>query len=196
MSTVSIINTIFDHTKKQTFPEEAKPLILIFKAYMGIDHLELSTEIIAALYPESLVMANTVHSDRPAAMPLARVPELPHPDQPVPYHTTGGNRRSISFLTGYGKAGTMPENQFIFFGKMLAACKCTLDDISLVHTQGKPVSLDLLKTQLHPKIIFLWGIPPADAGLDPAMPPFSMASVDGITVIPVPSTDLMSGESA
>jgi hypothetical protein len=191
MSTVSIINTIFDHTKKQTFPEQAKPLILIFKAFMGIDHLELSSEIIAALYPESLVMANSIQPDHSTEKPPAPASELSGP-----YHSMGGNRRSISFLTGYGEVGFMPENQFAFLGKILSACKCSMNDISLVNTAKQPVRLDLLKTQLQPKIIFLWGISPTVIGLDPALPHFSINTVNGISVIPVPSPDLMSGDSA
>lgn len=158
---------------------------------MGIDHLELSSEIIAALYPESLVMANSVTSDH-----LSGKRQAPASELSGPYHSSGGNRRSISFLTGYGESGFMAENQFIFLGKILAACKCSMEDISLVNTAEQPVRLDLLKTQLHPKIIFLWGIPPATVGLDPALPHFSIFSVDGMSVIPVPSPDLMSGDSA
>ena len=79
---------------------------------MGIDHLELSSEIIAALYPESLVMANSVSSDHLSAKRQAPASELS-----VPYHSMGGNRRSISFLTGYGESGFMPGKSIHFSGK-------------------------------------------------------------------------------
>ncbi len=157
---------------------------------MGIDHLELSPEIIAALYPESLIAVNSAQTDH-----LGGNPRAPASEFSAPFQSMGGNRRLISFLTTYGEGGFMPENQFAFLGKILAACKCGMEDISLVNTAGQPVRLDLLKTQLQPKIIFLWGIPPATVGLDPALPHFSITTVDGISIIPVPSPDLMSGES-
>ncbi len=157
---------------------------------MGIDHLELSPEIIAALYPESLVAVNSVQK-----VHVTGKPETPVSEFSAPYQNIGGNRRLISFLASWEEAGFMAETQFAFLGKILAACKCSMEDISLVNTAGQPVRMDLLKMQLQPKIIFLWGIPPDVVGLDPGLPHFSVTSVDGISVIPVPSPELMSGES-
>jgi hypothetical protein len=134
---------------------------------MGIDHLQLSPVLIAALYPETLVAGND--------------PFL------------GKNLRSVGFLVHHPDLDYLPEEQFIFLGKMLTACKYHLDDIALVNTARLNLSFDELKKLLTPQIIFLWGIPPGSVGLSSELHDFSVTLIDGISVVPVPSPGLMSG---
>ena len=75
---------------------------------------------------------------------------------------------------------------------MLVACKLSFNDIALLNIAHLAFDLAELRLQLHPQIIFLWGITPASVGLKSGLPDFNISMVDGISVIPVLSPDVMS----
>jgi hypothetical protein len=155
---------------------------------MGINHLRLSSELIAALYPESLVEENgasTVNENVRSSKPVA--------DKTPVYHFLGENNRSICFLANYREGDFLPEDQLEFLKKMLTACKLSFNDIALLNIAHTSFDLADLRLQLHPHIIFLWGIPPESVGLKSGLPDFSVTVFDGISVIPVSGLDLMSG---
>jgi hypothetical protein len=141
---------------------------------MGIDNIQLSPALIAALYPETLVDTTEV----------------------TVYPFLGGNLRSISFLVGYPDYDFIPDEQLHFLRRMLGACKLSLEDVAIVNTGRTPVRLEVLKKQLQPLTIFLWGVPPSSVGVKTDLPEFAISDVDGISLIPVHSPDLMSGDSA
>jgi hypothetical protein len=157
---------------------------------MGINHLQLSPELIAALYPETLVAGND-----PVTVKKTIRTAKPVPEPPAAYPFLGKNIRSICFLAHYPEGEFLPEVQLDFLQKILAVCKYSLDDIALVNTAHQPFDLAALRVQFQPRIIFLWGILPASVGLKPGMPDFSISLLDGISVIPVLRPALMSGDS-
>jgi hypothetical protein len=177
-------------TKKQNIPGAYKTAPLIFISFMGINNLQLSPDLIAALYPETLVGGNDTETGKKPGKGGESLPE-PFAD----YRFLGKNRRSISFLADYADHDFIPEEQLVFLHKMLSACKCSLDDIALVNTVPSESQFAELKKQLQPQIVFLWGVPTASVGLKQALPDFSVLKVDGISIIPVPNPDLMSGDS-
>ena len=155
---------------------------------MGINHLLLSSELIAALYPESLVAGN----EPPSVKENVRVPN-PDADKTAPYPFLGENNRSICFLANYPEEDFLPAEQLGFLKKMLTACKLDLNDVALLNIARFSFDLAELRVQLHPQIIFLWGIPPVSVGLKSGLPDFNISVFDGISVIPVLSPDVMSG---
>jgi len=158
---------------------------------MGINDFSLTDEIIAALYPESLVSEKTIG-------PGKKIPvKAGNPSTPIaPYPFLGQNSRSICFLVHYPDNEFIPGDQLVFLLKILTACKCSLDDIALVNTAKTQVKTDELKRQLHPGIIFLWGLIPGWAEITNGFPDMSLSQVDGITVIPVTHAEQMSRENA
>ena len=147
---------------------------------MGIDNIQLSPDLIAALYPETLVAANDSGTD--GIKPQTALPGK----SPVPaYPYLGKNLRSIIFLVDYPDHEFIPENQLAFLQKILGACKCSLDDIALINTSSLAVRLDELIIQFHPQIIFLWGAVPAIAGQLPVFQDLSVSLMEGISIIPV-----------
>lgn len=155
---------------------------------MGINHLQLSSDLIAALYPESLVVIKEY-------VPAKENEKSPKPvaDKPSVYPFLGENNRSICFLTNFPEEDFLPAEQHEFLIKMLSACKLSFNDIALVNIAHISFDLAELRVQLHPKIIFLWGIPPLSVGFKSGLPDFNVSAVDGISVIPVLSPDTMSG---
>ncbi len=132
---------------------------------MGINHIRLTPELIANLYPETLVAEND--------------PFL------------GRNRRSVSFIVHSPDYDFLPEEQLVFINKMLSACKLQMNDIVLVNIARLNLSFEELKVQFQPRIIFLWGIRPAFFNLDSALPDFNITVHDGMSIIPVLSPELM-----
>ncbi|HET7003683.1 MAG TPA: hypothetical protein VFI33_20315 [Puia sp.] len=155
---------------------------------MGINHLRLSSELIAALYPESLVEEN-----RPSPANENVRNSKPVADKTPAYHFLGENNRSICFLANYPEGDFLPENQLEFLKKMLTACKLSFNDIALLNIAHTTFDLADLRLQLHPLIIFLWGIPPESVGLKSGLPDFNITILDGISIIPVSGPDVMSG---
>ena len=109
------------------------------------------------------------------------------------YQFLGENNRSICFLANYPEGDFLPVDQLEFLKKMLAACKLSLNDIALLNIARQSVNITDLRLQLHPQILFLWGILPATAGLKSGMPDFNVTMFDGMSIIPVASPGLMSG---
>jgi hypothetical protein len=138
---------------------------------MGINHLQLSPELIAALYPETLVAGKDGY----------------------PY--LGENRRSISFLMNYPDHAFLPDEQLVFLEKMLSACKCNLEDIAILNTATHPVQFTPFIKQMHPGIIFFWGIRSESVGLVTHLKDFDITPLGDISVISVPTPDIMSGNS-
>ena len=157
---------------------------------MEINNIQLSPELIAALYPETLV----TEKDPDTGKKPGKIVTPVLTPSPV-FSFLGENLRSICFLVDYPDNDFLPEEQLVFLRKMLSACKCSLDDIALVNMAHSDLQLSDLKKQLKPRIIFLWGIRPATIGLDKGLPDFNISPVDGISVIPIVTPDLMCGDS-
>jgi len=147
---------------------------------MGINHLNLNPELIAALYPESLVDSNRPESGqitvKTKASLLAREPVYPF---------LGKNLRSVCFWVSYPDDEFIPDDQLVFLQKILAACKYSLDDISLVNVKSNPVILEALKKQFSPRILFLWGAVPAITGINGGWPDMEISIWENVSVIPV-----------
>ncbi|HEX3769072.1 MAG TPA: hypothetical protein VHT72_11885 [Puia sp.] len=155
---------------------------------MGINHLQLSSDLIAALYPESLVVIKEYAPEKENG-----ISPKPVADKPSVYPFLGENNRSICFLANYPEEDFLPAEQLEFLKKMLSACKLSFNDIALVNIAHLPVDLAELRAQLDPQIIFLWGISPLSAGFKSGLPDFNISAVDGISVIPVLSPEVMIG---
>jgi len=179
---------------------------------MGINHLRLSSELIAALYPDSLVEENAppqvkenvppqVGENVPLQLKEHAPPQvnenvgnpIPVADKNPSYHFLGENNRSICVLANYPEGDFLPEDQLEFLKKMLAACKLSLNDIALLNIARQAINIADVRLQLHPEILFLWGIEPASAGMKSGMPDYTVTMFDGMSIIPVVSPDLMTG---
>jgi hypothetical protein len=157
---------------------------------MGINNLQLSPDLIATLYPETLVAGTD--PDSPGKPGKTRVPDA----SPEPAYTfLGNNLRSVCFVVEDPGHEFLADEKLQFLNRVLNACKCSMDDIALVNAAHLPVKFNDLKKQLQPQILFLWGTRPVSIGLDRKLPDFSISPVAGVSVIPVPQPDVMSGDS-
>ena len=157
---------------------------------MGINKILLTPELIALLYPESLVVVEDI-------LPVKKTVKTAKTTPPTaaPYPFLGKNLRQVSFLVHNPEGDFLPEDQLTFLQKMLAACKYGLDDIALLNTAKIPFDLAQWRLQFTPRIVFLWGITPASVGLKPGLQDFAISLLDGISVVPVLAPGLMSGSN-
>ena len=156
---------------------------------MGIDHLQLSSELIAALYSETLVASTVGSTVKKAVIPRQEAPA-------AIYHFLGKNLRSVCFLVDYPDNPFIPDEMLIFITKMLAACKYNLEDISLINISKQQVEIAELRKQLNPQIIFLWGVLPSQIGIaQKGYPDLTVSAFDNIYLLPVQHTGLISGDS-
>jgi hypothetical protein len=149
---------------------------------MGIDHLSLSSELIAALYPETLVAPFSLPSpplSRPTAVHTAVYPYL------------GENKCGVIFLVDYPDQEYLPPDQLVFLQKILSACHYKIEDIALINTAHTPVSFSQLKKQLHPRVVFLWGIRAGSLQLPEIFPDFVQTPVEGVDLLSVPTPERM-----
>jgi hypothetical protein len=176
---------------------------------MGINHLQLSPELIAFLYPETLVNGNDPDPfKKPAKSPEtlvngndpdpfkkpAKTPETLQTKKSVPTFL-GKNLQLICFLVSYPDDEFIPKEQLVFLQKILVACKCSLDDIALVNLKQQPVAMEDLKTQFSPRIIFLWGSLPVIPGIHQKFPDMAISTWEDISIVPVLQADLMSRDN-
>jgi hypothetical protein len=152
---------------------------------MGINHLELTPELIATLYPDSLVMESGIRANiqRDTTVKEIRYPFL------------GGNQGFICFLVNYPDHAFMPAEQLSFLEKIIKACKFTLEDVAIINTSTHPVEIAELRKQLGPRFIFLWGAVPAVLGKFNDFPDMEISDFDGISVLPVLMADAMIREN-
>jgi hypothetical protein len=158
---------------------------------MGINHLQLSAELIAALYPESLVKSLHPDTGKIPSNPLLQV-QTEKRDYPF----LGKNLGSICFLVSSPEDEFIPNEQLLFLKKILVACRCSLDDIALINAKRHPINLETLKEQFHPGILFLWGVTPSSIGIEKDLPDMSITTTENIRVIPVLQADRMSMDNS
>ena len=157
---------------------------------MGINKLILSPELIAALYPETLMAGKSSESAKKQDKPLVL-----HATETALFPFLGKNLQSICFLVSYPGQAFISEEKLVFLIKMLSACKFELDDIALLNIAGKQIKLDSLKIQFQPRILFLWGVQPADIGISNEFADLTISRFEEITIVPVLFPDLIIGDS-
>jgi len=157
---------------------------------MGINHIRLSAELIAVLYPETLIAEKGPDSD----IELIKAGLTQNKKESV-YPYLGKNLNSICFLVYYPDDEFIPEDQLAFLQKILIACKLNLDDIALINTNRNPVELQVLKNIFQPRIIFLWGAVPKLSGFNQHFPDMTISTWENIRILPVMQAVLMSRDN-
>jgi hypothetical protein len=153
---------------------------------MGINDLLLTPELIAILYPDSLI------SEKSGSVVMKEADPVKQADYPY----LGANRSFICFLVNYPGHPFIPADALNFLEKIMKACKFTLDDIAIINTANQPVEMADLRKQIGPMYLFLWGAAPAIVGKIDDFPDMQIADFDGIPVMRVLMVNAMTGENA
>jgi hypothetical protein len=142
--------------------------------------------MIALLYPETLIISpQPVSKNKPPESALNQPP-----DKSL-YSFSGKNLRSICVLVSTPDGGMISEEKLSFLQKILEACKCTPDDIALIHIREQQPDMEKVKSQFSPRIILFWGLQPEIPGLQYPLPDLVSVQWENITLLPVANADLM-----
>lgn len=178
---------------------------LEFHRFMDINQVELSSELLAALYPDSLVLEGETGKTEPGKARKKQYPGKKPASQTggaapgqsaEAYHFLGNNLRRVCFIVSYPEAVFLPDDQLDFLSKMLLACGCSIADISVLNAGHSPIDINKLITQLNPEKLFLCGITPASLNLPVPMELFQISGFQGISTILIPSLTTLSQKEA
>jgi hypothetical protein len=178
---------------------------------MSLNNIQLPGIVIAGLYKKGLIQgepeANTVPATAttpPAA--VKTVPEAPAAPVKAPatptatatpvapsapasaaYKFLGNNRQNVVVIVRSPGEVFLPESHLQMLTKMLGACKLNLGDVAIVNDATQTIDINLVKEQLFPKKVLLFGIAPDEAGLPLHFPLFKNQDYGGCTYLYAPT---------
>ncbi|WP_052324127.1 hypothetical protein [Flavihumibacter sp. ZG627] len=113
---------------------------------MSINDIELSGELLQALYKDSLVITT----------PEKRIAkEVKAPMPPLQY--LGNNSKQFVILVNYPEQLHLPDESFTFLANLLKACQLNAADVAIVNLAKQDISLPELRSQLQPSVIVSFG---------------------------------------
>jgi hypothetical protein len=173
---------------------------------MSLNNIKLPDVVIADLYRQSLIQYDGPVSN--LATPVLREPEpavmatqpvlvetKPAPASPVGYKTLGNNKQHIAIIVNCPNDVFVPENDLQFLTKMLSACKLNMADVAIVNHAVAPIAIELLKQQLQPKYVLLFGVEPGAVQLPISFPAFKEQAYAGSTYLFTPSLNRLNQEN-
>ncbi|WP_276481249.1 hypothetical protein [Paraflavitalea pollutisoli] len=136
-----------------------------------------------------------------AAAPL-EIPATPQPAAAAPppaaghlYKMLGNNRQQVAVVVRCPGEAFLPEHHLQMLTKMLGACKLNLGDVAIINDAAQRVDIQILKEQLTPRRVLLFGVKPEEAGLPLSFPLFKDQEYAGTTYLYTPSLDELNTET-
>jgi hypothetical protein len=159
---------------------------------MSLNKLLLSPEVIARLYPSSLINNDKTGFVEPDALVKHITKDETETENPATpaWKFLGSNQQKILIVVNYGDAVHLPDEELSFLTNMLAACKLSLGDVAIVNRNNyKDVFYKDILTHFQSKIVFLFGVEPAKFGLPVSFPYFQVQSVANTTFLYTPALE-------
>jgi len=153
---------------------------------VSFEKLVLPPASIVSLYSKSLVESTDV-------MVTSKDEFIQSVDEG--YQFLGNNSRSIVLLVNFSEAPIIPDLHLQFLSRMLEACKLNLGDVAILNQAKQSLDIKILKDQLHPVNLVLFGVKSADIGLPLNFPLFKPQVYDGITYLNVPGLELLNQDT-
>ena len=159
---------------------------------MALNDIQLSPNIIAALYPSSLI-----NLDKVDVIPLSKQAETIVPEikiEPAAVETSwkclGNNQKNILIIVNYDTAVHLPDEELNFLTNMLAACKLSLGDVAIINRYNyKETGYKDFLAHFKSRIVFLFGLEPAIFGLPVSFPHFQVQTVANCTFLYAPALE-------
>lgn len=161
---------------------------------MSLSDITLPGNIIADLYKKSLVQTGfTETAPKPS---VAQKPENPFPPVSTAvtsnnYKILGNNQQQVTIVVDFEEEIFLPDKHLQFLTKMLEACKLNLGDVAIVNHAKKPVDMELIREQLNPTYVLLFGVEPVTAKLPMNFPAFKEQAYAGSTYLHTPGLGML-----
>ena len=159
---------------------------------MGLNDLHLSPAVLSRLYPNSLISTDKndiVQPDLLAKEPL-KIRVEPVKQTEHAWKFLGSNQQKILIIVNYKDAVHLPDEELSFLTSMLAACKLSRGDVTIVNRNNyQDVSYKDILAHFQSKIVFLFGVEPAAFGLPVSFPFFQVQTVANSTFLYAPALE-------
>src|SRR5882757_5751477 len=172
---------------------------------MSLNNIQLKDIVVSELYRNHLLASERREDTASSAIPVETVP-VARPVTPPPVETSpairpsptptpelykflGNNRRKISIIVRSPGIAFLPDDQLNVLTRMLEACRMNMGDVAIVNHAASPVVIGLLKQQLQPAFLLLFGPAPPDIGLPMNFPVFKIQAYDQCTYLTAPSLE-------
>lgn len=156
--------------------------------FMSLNDLHLSSSLITALYPSSLICTDIEDS-----VPVSKktgTEQIAGIDNTGSWKSLGNNQKNILIVVNYSGIVHLPDEELNFLTGMLTACKLSLADVAIINTNNyEKVDYKDILTQFKSKIVFLFGVAPGDFGLPVNFPFFQVQSVSNCTFLFTPALE-------
>lgn len=160
---------------------------------MGLNDLHLSPAVLSRLYPFSLINTGKIEiaqADILADKDLTKTKKEPERPTASSWKFLGSNQQKILIVVNYPDAVHLPDEELSFLTNMLAACKLSLGDVAIINRNNyKDILYKDILTHFQSKIVFLFGVEPAEFGLPVSFPPFQVQSLANSTFLYAPALE-------
>ena len=172
---------------------------------MDLNKIELTEEIVAELFKNSLVdasyeperkMAGSIDKKFNSEIKTQKAgSKIKNEPSPGGIKFLGGNNKNILVLVNYPMPGYLPDDQLSFLTSILNACKINLQDVAVVNQhQNKECDYNQLTGQFNPKVILLFATDIEALQMPFGIPDFQVQQLNKITHLLSPSLEELQAE--
>jgi len=154
---------------------------------MSLQHMILPLPLIAELYKKISLIADSSSQKKKE--------EIAPSDLVEPLKFLGNNLRKIVIIVRHPEDVFLPEKHLEFLTKILSSCNLNIGDVAIVNDGIKAVDITVVKQQLHPNHILLFGIEPTSLRLPFNFTPFKLQLYAESVYLSVPSLNILNTDS-
>lgn len=155
---------------------------------MSFSDISLPGALIADLYKDKLVQSGPKEETSPVADNKTATTQNN-------YKFLGNNQRQVTVVVDFENETFIPDQHLQFLTKMLEACKLNLGDVAIVNHAKKEVDMEMLRQQLNPSYVLLFGVEPVVTKLPLNFPQFKEQAFAGATYLYTPALDTLNQDS-
>jgi hypothetical protein len=155
---------------------------------MSLSDITLPGSVIADLYRQSLVQTGPLKETGPA-------PANKTATGVNNYKFLGNNQQQITIIVHFENETFLPDQHLQFLTKMLEACKLNLGHVAIVNHAKQPVDMEILKEQLRPSSVLLFGVEPVAIRLPLNFPQFKEQAFAGCAYLYTPALEILNQDT-
>lgn len=152
---------------------------------MSLSDITLPGSVIADLYRQTLVQTGPRQAADPAPIDIKTDAGSNN------YRFLGNNQQNVTIVVNFPEETFLPDNHLQFLTKMLEACKLNLGDVAIVNHAKKQADIEVIKEQLRPLNLLLFGVEPVDIKLPLNFPQFKEQAFAGCTYLYTPGLQIL-----
>ncbi|MFM9910393.1 MAG: hypothetical protein ACKVOW_13650 [Chitinophagaceae bacterium] len=111
------------------------------------------------------------------------------------YSYFGNHKNHISIIVNFVNEEIIPDHHLKFISRIMEACKTNAEDCAILNYSQQRIEIKLLREQLQPKYILLFGVSTEEISLPVNFPFFKPQEYDSITFLSTPSLSELNQEN-